>query len=82
MTIATLTTKGQVTIPKDIRDILRLRAGDKIEILVTAEGEALVRPITKKVDDVFGRLRKPEQKAVTLEEMDDAVRKRIRDTFK
>ena len=82
MTIATLTTKGQVTIPKDIRDMLRLHTGDKIEIVVTAEGEAVIRPVTKKVDDVFGRLSRPEQKAVTLEEMDNAVRKRIRDRFK
>jgi antitoxin PrlF len=82
MTIATLTTKGQVTIPKDIRDMLRLHTGDKIEIVVTAEGEAVIRPVTKKVDDVFGRLRRPEQKAVTLEEMDNAVRKRIKDRFK
>jgi len=33
MAVATLTTKGQVTIPKKIRDTLKLHTGDKIEIL-------------------------------------------------
>ena len=62
--------------------MLRLHTGDNIEIVVTAEGEAVIRPVTKKVEDVFCRLSRPEQKAVTLEEMDNAVRKRIRDRFK
>ena len=55
MTIATVTSKGQVTIPKSIRDALRLHTGDKLEFIVTEEGDTLLRPVTKKVDDVFGR---------------------------
>jgi len=35
MALATLTTKGQVTIPKEVRESLRLHTGDKIEIVVT-----------------------------------------------
>lgn len=81
MATATLTTKGQLTIPKNIRDALRLHTGDKIEIIVTKEGEAVIRPIAKKVDDVFCRLKRPDQKMATLEDMDRAIRKRMRNKF-
>jgi AbrB family looped-hinge helix DNA binding protein len=82
MATATLTTKGQLTIPKNIRDALRLHTGDKIEIIVMKEGEAIIRPIAKKVDDVFCRLKRPDQKVATLEDMDRAIRKRMRNKFK
>ena len=81
MALATLTTKGQVTIPKGIRDSLKLNTGDKIEILATDKGEAIIRPISKKVDEIFRKLHKPGRKAVSLEEMEDAVRNRMKDTF-
>ena len=82
MTIATVTSKGQVTIPKSIRDTLRLQTGDKLEFIVTQEGDTLLRPVTKKVDDVFGRLHKPERGAVSVEDMDAAIRRRARTQFK
>ncbi len=82
MALATLTTKGQVTIPKAIRDSLKLSTGDKIEIVVTDKREAIIRPVSKKVDEIFCKLHKPGTKAVSLEEMEDAVRNRMRDKFK
>ena len=82
MALATLTTKGQVTIPKEIRDSLKLHTGDKIEIIVTENREAIIRPITKKVDDIFCRLHSPGQKAVTLEKIDDTIRKRMENKYK
>jgi AbrB family looped-hinge helix DNA binding protein len=82
MAIATLTTKGQVTIPKEIRESLKLHTGDKIEIIVTEKREAIIRPISKKVDDIFCKLHRPGRKTVTLEAMDDAIRDRMKDKFK
>jgi AbrB family looped-hinge helix DNA binding protein len=82
MTIATVTSKGQVTIPKSIRDTLRLQTGDKLEFIVTQEGDTLLRPVTKKVDDVFGRLHKPGRGPVSVEDMDAAIRRRARTQFK
>ena len=70
MALATITTKGQVTIPKSVRDSLMLTTGDKIEFVVTNKREALIRPISKKVDEVFGILHKPGRKTVSVEEMD------------
>jgi AbrB family looped-hinge helix DNA binding protein len=81
MTLATITTKGQVTIPKAVRDSLRLHAGDKIEFVVTSNREALLRPISKKVDDIFGKLYKPNRKTISIEEMDEVIRQKMKDNF-
>lgn len=78
MTTATLTTKGQVTIPKSVRDSLHLHTGDRIEFVVRDSSEAILRPITKSVDEVFGKLHVPGQSPMTVEQMDAAVAKRFR----
>ena len=77
MALATLTQKGQVTIPKAVRDSLGLHTGDKLEFIVSENGEAFFRPVTKKVDDVFGKLHQPGRKAVSVEEMNDAVKSKL-----
>ncbi len=82
MALATLTSKGQVTIPKAIRDSLHLHAGDKVEFVITETKEALLRPVTKKVDDVFGRLYKPGRKPISIEKMDAGIKKKMRASFK
>ena len=82
MALATLTTKGQVTIPKKIRESLRLHTGDKIEIIVTEKREAIIRPISKKVDDIFCKLHKSGRKAISLEAMDDAIRNKMKAKYK
>ena len=77
MTTATLTSKGQVTIPKEIRERLLLHAGDKLDFNLTEAGDVILTPVTRRVDDVFGRLRKPGQSALTPAEMDAAIRQRM-----
>jgi AbrB family looped-hinge helix DNA binding protein len=79
MALATLTTKGQVTIPKQVREALKLHTGDKIEIIVTKNREALIRPISKKVDDVFSKLYKPTRKSVSVDSMNEAIKNRMKD---
>ena len=81
MALATITTKGQITIPKKIRESLRLHTGDKIEIVVTENKEALIRPISKKVDDVFCKLYNPNRESVSIETMDTIIRKKMKDIF-
>jgi len=82
MAFATLTTKGQVTIPKQIRETLKLHTGDKIEIIVTKNREALIRPISKKVDDIFRKLYDPKRKSVSIESMNDAIKDRMKGRIK
>ena len=77
MALATRTRKGQVTIPKSVRDSMGLQTGDKLEFIVSEKGEAIFRPVTRKVDDVFGKLYRPGRKPVSIEEMDEAVKSKL-----
>ncbi|SLM28465.1 Transcriptional regulator, AbrB family [Desulfamplus magnetovallimortis] len=82
MPLATITTKGQVTIPKVIRNAMGINTGDKIEIIMTKEREATIRPISKKVDDIFCKLHKSDQKTVSIDVMNDAIKNRMENKFK
>jgi len=82
MALATLTSKGQVTIPKAVRDSLGLHTGDKVEFIIIESREALLRPVTKKIDDVFGRLHKPGRKPISIEKMDAIMRQKMQESFK
>lgn len=77
MVTATITSKGQITIPKAVRDSLHLRSGDRVEFLVHGQTEAVMRPITKSVDEVFGKLHKTGRSRKTVDEMNDAVARRM-----
>ena len=78
MVTATLTSKGQLTIPKAVRDSLHLHSGDLVAFIVHGDEEAVMKPITKSVDEVFGRLHTPGQPRKGVEQMKDAVTERIR----
>lgn len=79
MSLATMTSKGQVTIPKVVRESLRLNSGDRIDFVLTGQGEVVLRPLTKRVDDVYARLRRPGRKPLSVEEMDALVKAKIGD---
>jgi AbrB family looped-hinge helix DNA binding protein len=52
-----LTTKGQVTVPKDVRDALKLGAGDKVYFV--ADGDrAIMVPLTRDIWSIRGALKK------------------------
>jgi antitoxin PrlF len=72
-----LTTKGQVTIPKPIRKVLRVEPGDSVEFVVDAQGRVMVRAATHDIADLKGLLRRPGQKPVSVEAMNDAIRARF-----
>ena len=69
---ATLTSKGQVTIPKAVRDALKLRTGDRLDFRVADDGAVTLVPVTRPVAALKGMLPKP-RRAVTLTEMDAAI---------
>lgn len=71
---ATITSKGQITIPKEVRDALHLRAGDRLDFVVQADGTVRVLPITGSVKRLKGLLPKP-PRPLTLDEMDAAIAK-------
>jgi len=71
---ATVTSKGQVTLPKEVRERLRLHEGDKVRFTLEDGEQISVARAELSVRDLFGILGKPRRSA-TLEEMDQAVRR-------
>jgi antitoxin PrlF len=81
MPTATLTTKGQVTIPKEVRDHLGVDTGDRLSFVVQDDGTVIVKPITRHVRELGGLLHRPGQRPVTTNEMDEAIARRIHGKF-
>lgn len=75
MTVSTITSKGQTTIPGEIRRHLKLRAGDRIQFIVEEDGKVVLVPATVDVSELKGLLA-PASRRVSLEAMDAAIRKR------
>ena len=71
--IATLTSKGQVTLPKAIRDKLKLEAGSKLYFHVRPDGSLNARVLNGSIDSIIGMLHRPGAKAATVEEIDESI---------
>jgi AbrB family looped-hinge helix DNA binding protein len=65
----TLSSKGQVTIPREVRERLGLRAGDKIAWSVLSNGTIVLRPKVRRLGDLLGMLTQPGQAMVSVDEM-------------
>ncbi len=74
MATATLSSKGQVTIPKVIRDKFHLEIGDKIEFMEDAQGVVTILPACENVTKLKGMIRKPAM-PVSIESMKQAIEK-------
>ena len=70
--LATLTSKGQITIPKQARDTLNLDTGDRVEFIIDDDGRLFILPVTRSVKTLKGMLPKPTA-PVSLEAMDEAI---------
>lgn len=68
---STMTSKGQVTVPKPVREKLLLRPGDKIDFRLEDDGVHLV-PVTASVTQLKGMVPKPAS-PVSLATMDEAI---------
>lgn len=73
MTTATMTSKGQITIPKDVRDDMNLVAGSKLMFVRIAPGHFRIVPRTGKIEDLFGILHRPGQRTLTIEEINEGI---------
>ncbi|MGC8714239.1 MAG: AbrB/MazE/SpoVT family DNA-binding domain-containing protein [Leptodesmis sp.] len=80
MLTSTITSKGQITIPKEIRDLLNLHPGDRIDFIVE-NGRIYVQPTDVDVRSLSGLLYKPARKPVSLEEMDAAIAQGARESL-
>ena len=76
MASATLTSKWQMVIPKQVREHLGVHPGDQVEFIIRDNGEVIVRPAVLDLRQLKGLLARPGRKAASVEEMNQAIRKR------
>ena len=72
MATATVTSKGQITIPASVRAALGIDTGSRIEFVETEKGKYAIVPATSPVQALKGMLRKPD-KPVSIESMNRAI---------
>jgi antitoxin PrlF len=75
MSTATLTTKGQITIPLAVRRKLGLDAGDRVEFVELAPGEFALKPATEDVRSLKGMIRRT-VRPVSIGAMNAAIKRR------
>lgn len=71
--LATLTSKGQLTLPKAARDALDLKTGQRFEVGVSDAGDLILKPQRTDALAVRGILKSSHPKALTLREMDAGI---------
>ena len=69
MAEAAVTSKGQITIPADIRRAMGLKAKDRVVFTVMPDGTTVMRAKTKSLADMKGTLKKPNKKRVPISAM-------------
>jgi AbrB family looped-hinge helix DNA binding protein len=73
---STMTGKGQVTLPKPVRDHLGLKPGDRVKFFTHPNGTVVMLPM-RPASSLRGILERPGQKPITIEEMDKAIGKKV-----
>jgi len=76
---ATLTSKGQITLPKEIRERLGLDAGSMLDFQILADNTITARQVLPDARRIRGLLKSPHATPLTVEQMDEAVSKLLRD---
>jgi antitoxin PrlF len=74
MPSATVTSKGQITVPKEIREHLGIEPGDRVNFQIGSGGEVIVEPESIDIRSLRGML-KHRGKRVSLEAMELAIRR-------
>jgi AbrB family looped-hinge helix DNA binding protein len=73
MSTATVTSKGQITIPKEIRTLLQVEEGDRIDFVIEGADRVVMRKPGRSLRSLKGLLHRKGRKPVTIEEMDRAI---------
>ena len=75
MAVATITSKGQVTIPLQVRARLGVDSGDRIEFVEVEKGQFAIIAATRSVRELNGLFHRKGRKPVSIEEMNAAIAK-------
>jgi AbrB family looped-hinge helix DNA binding protein len=76
MPTATVTSKGQITLPKSVRERLRVDTGDQVDFVVNAQGEVVVRPLILDLAELRGILKRSRRRPVSVKAMNAAILRR------
>jgi len=77
MITLTMSAKGQFVLPKAVRESLKLRPGCKVAVSIDDKGRLILTPAHLEPEELF-RDRPPVKRVVSVEEMDEAIRKAAR----
>jgi AbrB family looped-hinge helix DNA binding protein len=73
MTRATMTHQGQIILPQEIRNYLKLAEGNQVDFVIDENGDVKMIPLTTPVEMLSGILHRPGISAATLEEMEASI---------
>jgi AbrB family looped-hinge helix DNA binding protein len=73
MPAATLTSKGQITIPKEVRERLGLEAGDRVVFVIQSDRDVVLKPAKTDIRELRGMLYRKDQRRRSVEEMDTGI---------
>lgn len=79
MVSTTISDKGQITIPQEIRDYLKLNPGTKIQFVIDEQGQVKIVPLKFSVEDLSGILHRPGMKKAIVEDMENAIQEAAND---
>jgi AbrB family looped-hinge helix DNA binding protein len=74
--IATITSKGQLTLPKKLRDTHNLQPGSKVEFVVDEQGRITMIPIKSSIKELKGMVPRPKD-PISIKKMQKAIEKGI-----
>lgn len=76
MPYSTLTSKGQITIPKVVKDNLNLKTGDTLYFRLE-KSEIKIIPVSNSIEDAYGLLARKRQKKISIDDMNKKLKKAI-----
>lgn len=75
---ATVSEKGQVTLPKKLRDLMGIQPGARLNFQLAEDGTLRVQLQARGANSLFGLLARPGQQALALEQLDQAITDTVR----
>ncbi len=70
---ATVTDKGQVTVPKEIRDRTGIAPGSRLDFELMDDGTLRVRVLKRGASNLFGLMQRPQAESLSVEAMDEGI---------
>ena len=73
MPTSTLTSKGQITIPREVRERLHLKTGSRVDFIVEPSGRVVLKPLNRNFRSIRGIVRSRRKRPVSIQEMNEAI---------